>query len=452
MSNYRIQITSLSTSEVNHISSNLKTGELRSTCESLFDPEGKNLHGISRYPWRPVIIIFCIGLILKSTVYWEPHFEVDEFIYIALVQQLDSGRGYTLQGHPIVEEGALDPIQYNRPVFFHPPGGPGLFWMFHRMFGDSGYPLVQIFSFILFYASLMLMGQTLGCGENKWSIIVLALLGAFNPIMSHVVTNYWLDGPLLAFCTLSVALFLMSIVRGPIWIALIAGMILGYASLIKVTAFLVVPGALLLAMLAKRSKDSESLVKPMLYFLVVAVLIQLPWEFYLWITYGNAFPEWAGKPSASLVASNSYVHFLTVIRTPWTYLSLVPRILWTLVPGLILWILLWPHPRIRKLGMALLIWIAIVLTFHMILGALGYSKVVRYVILLVPAAIVLFTTTFGQALRLAHRGDLLPGGRIIAWFVLAICILALAMEITTGITCSFRTKHDLIMPFFGPQL
>ena len=88
----------------------------------------------------------------------------------------------------------------------------------------------------------------------------------------------------------------------------------------------------------------------------------------------------------------------------------------------------------------------------MVLGGFGYSKVVRYVIPMVPAAILLFTITFGQAVHIVRSGDLLPGGRIVTWLILGFCAIAVALEIATGILCSFRTNHDLIMPIFGPLL
>ena len=53
--------------------------------------------------------------------------EGDERIYTALVEQLEAGSAYTLQGHPILDEPWIAGGQYDTPLFYHPPGGPLLF-------------------------------------------------------------------------------------------------------------------------------------------------------------------------------------------------------------------------------------------------------------------------------------------------------------------------------------
>ena|SRR5579862_1241408 len=45
--------------------------------------------------------------------------ENDEKIYTALVEQLDRGKGYTLRGHPILNEPWINHEQYDHPLFFH---------------------------------------------------------------------------------------------------------------------------------------------------------------------------------------------------------------------------------------------------------------------------------------------------------------------------------------------
>src|SRR2546425_420963 len=62
-----------------------------------------------------------------------PFLENDEKIYIALVEQLDHKKGYTLHGHSILRESWINLQQYDHPLFFHPPGGLVFFWITYRI-------------------------------------------------------------------------------------------------------------------------------------------------------------------------------------------------------------------------------------------------------------------------------------------------------------------------------
>lgn len=88
-----------------------------------------------RFPWLPVTVYFLIGLLCRSMILTGVHNEGDEIIYSALVQELEAGRGYTLQATPLVRGGWLSP-QYGKALFFHPPGGIALFWLLYRVFGN----------------------------------------------------------------------------------------------------------------------------------------------------------------------------------------------------------------------------------------------------------------------------------------------------------------------------
>lgn len=85
----------------------------------------------------------------------EPFLETDERIYLALVEQLHSGQGYTLQGHGILEELSLPVEQYDRSLFYHPPAGVACFWLSYLLFGQAGYALVIAAGLLLGAASLV---------------------------------------------------------------------------------------------------------------------------------------------------------------------------------------------------------------------------------------------------------------------------------------------------------
>lgn len=401
-----------------------------------------------RMRWKLVFVIFVVGLCLHSAVFFRSHNEGDELIYKTLVGQLDSGRGYTLQGSALLEKGLIDRAQYDHPLFFHPPGGIALYWMFFKIFGDLGFPLVQLFSYALFFWSMLFLARSMNLTSSNIALALVAGLSAFSPIMSHVVTKFWLDGPLLAFATLAAAIFIWAVAGNkPLWI-FIAGLILGYASLIKITAFLVVPGLILLIWYFMKPQAVRTFIRYSLLFLVTALVIQIPWEIWQWSMTGSPFPSWAGKPSQSLVGTNKYVRYLTEIRSPWVYMKLTSAVICTSIPSIFLLAMLWCNKSLRWLRLSLLIWILTVLIFHMVLGFMGYSKVLRYAILMTPAIIILFSSLLDDAIYRFRDEGVSIKSRILA-LVISISLLAYVMEILTGIQVSLFSSKDIIYPLVG---
>jgi len=409
--------------------------------------------------WRPTSIL--------------PFLENDERIYLALVEQLEAGRGYTLQGHPIIDEPWIAREQYDHPLFYHPPGGVALFWLAHRTAGESGFALVQVSAFAVFFCSVMLLGwcafaeppphgggrrvAALGATGRSAALGALAVLAAGTPIMAHVTGRLWLDGPLLALSTAAAATFLLAARRNGTALAALAGVLLGWASLVKLTAVLVLPGAVALAWaVAPAAPDGErppgGLLRRTMVFAAVAAAVQLPWELWQWAVVGSPFPTWAGRPVPWLVRNNAYVRYLTVVRSPWAYTVLLPRVLWTLVPSLVLLAGLRRNAGIAKRGAALLLWIAVVVGAHVALGAIGYAKLLRLVILVTPATVVLFGLAVGGAVDVLGER---PPRRRAGWTLLLLLALAgLAAEGYQGMKTAFHDNRfsDLIVPLTGlPQ-
>ena len=164
-------------------------------------------------------------------------------------------------------------------------------------------------------------------------------------------------------------------------------MLLGYASLIKLTALAIVPGVVLLAYVV----NCDGLLRRLLLFGAVAVLVQLPWELWQWQVTGSPFPTWAGKPSAELLVLNEYVRAVTTERSAWIYFTVLPRVAWTFVPALLLLACSWRNTVVRWKGLALLFWSLLILGAHVWLGLQGYSKLLRYAVLVTPATVLLFS-------------------------------------------------------------
>jgi 4-amino-4-deoxy-L-arabinose transferase-like glycosyltransferase len=407
----------------------------------------------ARFPWRWALLIFAVGLACRIAAFSVPHDEGDEIVYHVLVQQLESGHGYTLAGTPLIGNG-WPADQYGHALFFHPPGGIALFWLLDSVFGENGFALAQVFGYALFYWSLLALG---------WIVLRVAApdprirmpgvgamlaLAAFQPLMTHVVARYWLDGPMLALVTLAAALFARACVRLPgnaTRGAIAAGLALGAASWTKTAALVALPAIAILGIALVTPASRRGALRLAVLFTAVALLVQAPWEIWQWRVLGSPFPAWAGRPSPTLVANNAYVRFLTVDRPPWIYLTLMPRVVWTLIPSLLGLALLHGAPASRRIGVALALWIAIVLSVMVGLGAIGYSKLLRYAILVTPATVLLFACVAAGAwgqLRASGRG----ARRATAAVIAALAAAGFALEIAQGIYTPLIDRRDLIWP------
>jgi 4-amino-4-deoxy-L-arabinose transferase-like glycosyltransferase len=379
-----------------------------------------------------VLVIFLIGLSFRLMIFQQTHEEGDEVIYQSLVEQLEAGRGYTLQGSPIIESGRFETTQYSGVLFYHPPGGVGLFWLLHRMLGTQGIPMAQLVSYTVFFFSMMWLAHLVTRPPTGLAWGLLALLTAFTPIAVHVMNHYWLDGPLLAFTTMSAALFIFGVTRNRPWWIFAGGTTLGYAALVKLTALSAVPGFLLLVWTLKPQARFSKIIRLGFCLLLPAFLLHLPWEIWEWKKTGMFFPPMPGKPSDALVASNLFVSYVTVSRSPWTYLTILPRVLWTLPVSVLAWARCWRNPELLGKGMALIGWIVVILVLQIVLGYLGYSKLMRYAILVTPATVLLFGLAVSEC-----RGLWL-------WML----IIGLSLEVAQGIQTNVD-KKDLIIPLFG---
>jgi 4-amino-4-deoxy-L-arabinose transferase-like glycosyltransferase len=405
---------------------------------------------LSPYVLSAIVLgLFVVGLVARASIFVHPHREGDEVIYDALVEQLDTGHGYTLQGHPILEKPYVVRETYGRRLFFHPPGGPVVFWLFHRVAGEIGYGLVQLLAYTVFFVALLKLARIVLEPISPLQTLAVAALAAFTPILTHVTSRWWLDGPLLAASTAAVALFLAAYRRGSLPAACGAGAMLGYAALVKPTAFLVVPGALALAWLLG-PRDVRRPAAHAACFVAVAGVLLAPWQIYQWIVMGNPMAVAPGRPAARLMEINAYVRYVTV-RSPWMYVHLLPRALWTLGPSLALLTLLWSSERVRRLGLALVGWIALVTLTHVVLGYAGYSKVLRYVILTTPASVLLFALVVDAARERLRAGPPFPGGQRLAQALLVLAAIGFVLEIAQGVKTPIFDNSDLILPFWGPR-
>lgn len=430
--------------------------------------------------WVVPVLYFTLGLLCRLVVFTGAHTEGDEIVYQALVLQLEAGLGYTLIGSPLMDHG-WPADQYGKALFFHPPGGIALFWLLHRVIGDLAFPVAQVLVYALFFWSMLALARGVLGRLEGLRLHAVALLAAFTPIMTHVVSRYWIDGPMLAFSTLAAALYVRGLRARSLGGVVLAALVMGYASWIKTAALVMLPGLLALGATlpmsvaggpgrgdAGRSSrptsarvdapgspahDTARSAAPRLalVFALVSIAIQLPWELWQWQVVGNPFPAWAGKPSPELLANNQYVYALTVTRPPWMYLTLLPRAAWTLLPSVAGLALPGLDARARRSGFALLLWIGVVLAVVIGLGAIGYSKLLRYAVLVTPATVLLCGLAAGEAWRRMRDPQATPRARRVAGALVGCLIAGLALEVAQGLyTPLVDRHHDLIVPILLP--
>jgi 4-amino-4-deoxy-L-arabinose transferase-like glycosyltransferase len=265
--------------------------------------------------------------------------------------------------------------------------------------------------------------------------------------MVLVTSRFWLDGPLLAFSTLAAALFLHGVRRRSPLIVVLAGIVLGYASWVKVTAFLVVPGVLLLGWVATAKNARSALFRHAILFVAIASFIQVWWPVWQWRVLGSPFPSWAGRPVQQLIEASPYMHFIAVERSPWIYLYLLPFILWTWVPSLVLLAAQWPNPAVRQKGLVLASWTVGILGIHIWLALTGYARLLRYVILVTPATILLFALVASTVWDAHVKRPGARGGANASWVLLLLAAAGLVLEIAQGVQVFFFNHgRDLVGP------
>ena len=284
---------------------------------------------------RAVFGVFVVALVVRAGIFTLPHREGDERLYVALLEQVRGGKGYTLAGHPILSQDWMIAEQYDSPLFYHPPGGLAWFALFTTLFGERGLDLSELAAFAMFYAGTLALARDTLPSSQSITGVAVATLAAFTPIVAHVSMHRWLDGPQVAAVALCAWLTVRAARSGSVGLGVAAGAALGAAMLVKLNAVIAVPGMAMLAWTAAPDRTAREKLRTLAIAGGVATACVVPWLIAELRVFGTVFPVWAGKPSARLVAQNPFIHQVTAVRTPWAYLRLLPQSVWTLVPSLL---------------------------------------------------------------------------------------------------------------------
>ena len=80
---------------------------------------------------------------------------------------------------------------------------------------------------------------------------------------------------------------------------------------------------------------------------------------------------------------------------------------------------------------------------------MGYSKLLRYVILVVPPSILLFSLLLDETVRTMRAPRTSALFKQIAFVAVCLCAAALCLEIAAGVGASWSIQNDLIKPIVG---
>ena len=235
-----------------------------------------------------------------------PHGEADERVFSTLVAQVrEHPLAYTLRETSLLPR--LDAHNYDKPIFSHPPA----FVYLCAALTSAGMPLPLVPVLLdlcaiacVYVLALRLYGQR----EALCAAFLLATCTATWFVSQHV----WID----AMVTFSVALALVAADRagrkGTPAAYAVAGGAVALAFLSKITAVLVAPAALVLALRADATALSP---RKLGSALAAALLPSLAWVAVLRIANGQWLPS--AFPTAEMMQRYPFV--ASIVARPWHY-------------------------------------------------------------------------------------------------------------------------------------
>jgi 4-amino-4-deoxy-L-arabinose transferase-like glycosyltransferase len=232
------------------------------------------------------------------------HFEGDELVFQALVEQVDrSFFHYSLQGTPLLSQ--LNHANYDQPVFFHPPA----FVYAARLLSFVPLPLVPVLMNLSTIALVFFIGRRLFDEDRAlWAAVLVAVC----PVCWFVSQKIWLDNMLILMVTASMAAMLWAAdVRRP-WAYALAGGVFGIAFLAKGTALVMLLP--LATMAAQRDEEGLTATKVGAFVMPAAACIAW-WELTLRLQNGEWTPS--AFPNAEMIAKFPFV--AQIVARPWYF-------------------------------------------------------------------------------------------------------------------------------------
>jgi hypothetical protein len=369
-----------------------------------------------------LILVLSAAIVLRISVLRPNFVENDEMVYTTLTQQLDSGHGYTLHGSALLDRNDVPKAEYDRPVFFHPPVSIFFFLLCGRVFKPflHGLELAQLISFVTFFLAMISIAGELGFLDVLSLKLSFPLLVAFTPIYAHTNTKIWIDNPRLAFFVL--ALFFALRTRRTGKRSDIAALIIFSlaSTMSKGDALFYLVIMLGWVWLLDRRRD--------LLKVFVPVFILNFSAFFCWTIYADALHP--GRPVHQLIKENYFIRSVTTDVTSLQFIADYFGATPTLLPALFVLVAAVIFGGKEKgPGAGLAFWVFSSLALYTLLGILGYSRIPRYLLLSIPASLLLFAYAIKISAMIRQTGHV-----ALAYFAEGILYLACAIEVAEGIS------------------
>jgi 4-amino-4-deoxy-L-arabinose transferase-like glycosyltransferase len=262
-------------------------------------------------------LALCTALKVPALIY--PPDEADEQIHWQLAVNLAQRGEYTLRGSALLP--SLSPYIYDRPLFHHPPLYPALLVPFVRAEAQPAAILVSWLGHLLAVLAVALIGrhalqrQTASEVTTTSPRFWLPVVGvAADPLLMFVSKRLWIDGLLAGLVALGVAILLHAEGRRRRPVLALAGLVLGLAALAKLTALILAPLFLFVALKTPATWKDRAFAALAVGFPVV--LLVVPWLLVFHATSGVFVAGWIRPDARSL---ELYPFLRTVVERPWYY-------------------------------------------------------------------------------------------------------------------------------------
>ena len=337
---------------------------------------------MKRYiPVLLLVIIVLAALFVRKNTFWINHWQGDQCYYLSLAMKLEKYglAGYNLRGVnvgviDIVPEGnvrLLFPkptdnggkglilsalirtgnVHYDIPLFLNAPGFPLALIISNKLFAQEGQPYTALFSnvnriliekkpYLIFRAqffavivplffSLMTIVTVFLLGKLIFSETVglcAAFLYSIHPISVFTSQKIWADDMLTFFIASSVLVYLISFGKSKYLLALLAGILCGFAVLSKQTAIFLVPAiwTYTLFIKLKNKRDFRTIFSAIfnvrfLLFVLGLTAVTWFWFYEVYRVYGSPFYV-PPRDLKAIAEKDTLGWYMVVFNRPHTYI------------------------------------------------------------------------------------------------------------------------------------
>jgi 4-amino-4-deoxy-L-arabinose transferase-like glycosyltransferase len=225
-----------------------------------------------------MLLMFCLAFVIR-VVYVIPQAEIptinDMGVYDQLATNLLSGKGYISQLEPHFRS-------------WRAPGYPFFLLVVYFIFGHHALPVLLLQSLLgaLTCALIYLIGQEI---FNRRIGIIAGLICAVDPEMIHWTAKMLTETLFIFLLTLLVLLCVRLTQSRPVFLIVGAGLVLGYATLVRPNILLLIPFLILYFLFFVEGSIQKRIIWASV-LLIVCALVVSPWTVRNYLIHGQFVP------------------------------------------------------------------------------------------------------------------------------------------------------------------